>query len=200
MNSRFKAVTPVSITLKENNMIKLLEAVPLSVFLLYIRNIDADIPQNWEAPYIVSGLVAIAVTASFLYKKRMLNRIFLGINIYLVSGGVAFITHQWWLNRIYGDLQASGLLLWIIIAGIVTALFSPKGFIGVDSSDKKSIKKYSYYLLLFSVGAFTISFGFRDNRLLSEIVPFIGLFLIQKSLKEKLIEKNTQSPRSDSGL
>ena len=181
-------------------MINILEAVPLSVFLLYIRNINADIPQNWDVPFIVSGLVAIAVTASFLYKKRLLNRIFLGINIYLASGGVAFITHQWWLNRIYGDLQASGLLLWIIITGIVTALFSPKGFIGEDSSDKKSIKKYSYYLLLFSVGAFSISFGFRDNRLLSEIVPFIGLFLIQKSLKEKLVEKNTQSPRSNSEL
>ena len=120
-------------------MIYFLEAIPVSVFLLYIRNIDAKLPQNWEAPFIVSGLLALVVIIWFLYEKIVFNRIFLGINSYLICGAMAFITHQWWLNRIFDNLQASGMLLWIIITGIVSMLLSSRGFIGVNSSDKKSV-------------------------------------------------------------
>ncbi len=168
----------------------ILEAIPLSVFLLYIRNIDTANPQSWVAPFITSGSMALIVIIVFLYKKITFNRIFLGINIYLLSGCIAFITHQSWLNRLYGSLQASGMLLLIIITGIVSTAFSPKGFIGINSPDKKSVIRFSAYLLIFSVCAFVISFFFQSSMILSELVPFIGLFFIQSALKSRFADKH----------
>jgi len=76
------------------------------------------------------------------------------------------------------------MLLWIIAIGIITIILSSKGFIGVDSFDKNSIKKYSNYLLLFSVIMFAVSFGLSPNILLSEFIPFIS-----NSNKKYLLKK-----------
>ena len=168
---------------------KIFEAIPLPIFVIYIRLIDTAILENWKSPFVVSGLVALIVILSFFYKKIVFNRILLGVNLYLISGGLAFIMHQWWLIGIYNQLQASGMILWIIATGIITIFLSPKGFIGVDSSDRNSIKKYSNYLLFFSVIAFTVSFGLRGNILFSELVPFTCLFLLQRLFKNKSSRK-----------
>jgi ABC-type uncharacterized transport system permease subunit len=81
-------------------MLNILEALPLSVFLISLKFIDKADPGAWEAPFVLSGLSALAIIFVFFYKKLVLNRIFLGINLYLISGGLAIITHQWWVNRI----------------------------------------------------------------------------------------------------
>ena len=174
-------------------MIKFLEVIPLSIFLLVRRNINTEISKNWEVLFIASGLAAFIVIILFLSRKIQFNRLFLGINIYLISGGLAFITRQGWLNRIYDDLQASGMLLWIVITEVVSIVLSPAGFIGVNSPDITSIKKYSLLLLLFSICALAISFGFRGSRILSEIAPFISLFLIQSWLKARIADNHKES-------
>ena len=117
----------------------------------------------------------------------------MGVNLYLFSGGIAFLTHQWWLNRLYNDLQASGMLLWVTMTGIASLYLGSRGFIGVDSPDKKAVKKLSVYLLLFSVCAFAISYRFRGSSILSEAVPFAGLFILQSSFKARLAAKSQES-------
>ena len=104
---------------------------------------------------------------------------------YLFSGGLAFITHQWWLNEAYGQLQASGMILWIIIIGVISTLVSPSGFLGVNFSDTTNVKKFSGYMIAVSLCAFIISYTFRGNRLFSETIPFVGLFVGQAILKKK---------------
>ncbi len=175
-------------------MLNILEAVPLIVFLISVSFIDTTVPMNWQGPFVLSGSVALSVILIFLYKKLLLNRIFLGINLYLFSGGLAFITHQWWLNRIYDSLQASGILIWVIGVGVITTLISPKGFIGIESPEKNNMKKYSFFLLTASVIAFAVSFGFQGNRILSESIPFVGLFLVHGSLKARLTENSPSDP------
>jgi len=170
----------------DGNMIKTIEAIPLIVFLGYLRIIDTQIPENWKMPFFVSGFAAILVIIFSFYKKKVLDRILLGFNLYFITGGVAFITHQWWINNFYAQLQASGLLLWVIVIGLTMTLVSSYGFIGVKSSNTNSVKKYSFYLLFFSIIAFSLSFVCRGNRVLSELVPFIGLFVLQGVLKEKV--------------
>ncbi len=169
---------------------KIFQAIPLPIFVIYLRLIDATILENLKYPFFVSGFVALIVIISFFYKKIVFDRILLGVNLYLISGVLAFITHQWWLIKIYNQLQGSGMILWIIATGITTIFLSPKGFIGVDSSDKNSIKKYSNYLLLFSAITFTVSFRLRGNILFSEFVPFTCLFLLQGLFKKKFFLGN----------
>lgn len=165
---------------------KIFQAIPLPIFVIYIRFIDATNLENLKAPFFFSSFVALMVIILFLYRKIVFDPILLGVNLYLISGGLAFITYQWWLIKIYNQLQGSGMFIWIIATGIGTIFFSPKGFIGVDSSDKNSIKKYSKYMLLFSVIMFTVSVRMRGNILLSEFFPFTCLFLLQRLFKKKI--------------
>lgn len=164
----------------------IIEALPLTIFLAYIRRIDTQVPQNFEAPFVAGAFAAIAVINFSIYKKNRLDRILLGVNLYLISGGLAFITHQGWLNNLYGQLHVSGVILWIVVVGIGFTLFSPAGFIGKTSSDTQGIKKYSFYMLSAAVVMFAVSFLFRGNILVSEIAPFIVLFVLQKTFREKL--------------
>lgn len=177
-------------------MIRLAEPFPLIVFLSLSRKIDTQIPLSWEGPFVAGALSAVAVVILFLYKRIIFNRILLGINIYLFFGGAAFITHQWWLNKGYGHLGASGMFLWIIIVGMTTSIFSSNGFIGVISKDSASIRTTSMALLMLSICAFAISFIFRGNAILSETIPFIGLIAAQNILKGRISTCNP-APRTN---
>ena len=85
------------------------------------------------------------------------------------------------------------MLLWIIMTGGVSLLLSPKGFIGVDSPDKEAVNKFSVYLLIIAVCAFALSYYYRGSSILSEAVPFAGLFILQNSFKARLAGKNQES-------
>lgn len=175
------------------NVFKLLEFLPLSVFLIYTRLIDTSISYNWRGPFITGGSLALLSTVVLFFQKVPLNRIFLGINIHLFTGGLAFITQLWWLLDVYQKMLASGMLAWVIIVGVVTLLFSPLGFICVDHPDKKSVRAYSFYLLLVTAAAFVTSLVFQSNRVLSQVIPFIALFIIQGLLKSRISEGNLGS-------
>ena len=164
-----KALCVKRMAIEASKFIKTFEAIPLLIFIIYIRLVDAKGLQSWRSTFIICGLVSFLIIILFLYKNMLFNRLFLGTNIYFLCGGMAFITHQWWLVGIYNNLRASGILVWIIIIGIVSISLSPRGFIGAQSHDIESVKKFSLYLLFFSLCAFIISFGFRGSRILSEI-------------------------------
>jgi len=169
-------------------MIRLLETVPFSLFLLFVRNMDTHLPQNWRLPFLVSGGAALGVILFFVYRRLIFNRLLLGINLYLMGGTIGFLTGYWWLNNLYRHLQASGLLAWIFLTGLVATLFSPHGFTGSVFTDSSSVKKQSAFLLLCTGVSFTLSYTFRGDRLLSETLPFAGLFILQAILKARLKE------------
>lgn len=169
--------------------LKFLEALPLSIFLIFLRYFDTAIAQSWKAAFIGSGLAAVISILYGFHEKMIFNRVLLGINLYLISGGIAVITHQWWLNTLYYNLQASGILAWVFLVGLVSLGVSPRGFIGVDDLDRKKVYQLSLYLLLVSAVALLISFGFRGNRMLSEVIPFVMLFVAGNRLKIGLAGK-----------
>ncbi|MCP4116369.1 MAG: hypothetical protein GY737_13360 [Desulfobacteraceae bacterium] len=166
--------------------LKSVEFLPLTLFLLLARSMDTSVPENWKLPFVAAGGPSLLVTLVMLLKRMPLNRIFLGINLYLASGALAFITRQWWLNQLYDRLQASGMLAWVCLVGVITTLAAPRGFINSPCPGKERILRFSIYLLCFSLAAFAVSFGFQGNRVMSEMVPFMGLFTIQAVLQSRL--------------
>ncbi len=168
------------------DLVKLCEIVPFSIFILYIRCFDMNTAQDWNLPFLISGIAAFAAIILHIAQKLIFNRLFLGVNLYLISGAVAIVTHQWWLNKIYGELQAAGILAWVVIVGFACLLFSPQGFIGVYSTDKQTLKKLSLLLLFTSICTFGLSFAFRGDRFLSEVIPFSLIFFMHHTLKHKM--------------
>ena len=164
-------------------LFRVMEALPLPVFLLYAALIDQSIPHNWLGPFLASSSIAIFTTTILLFNKVSLNRLILGISLYLIIGCLALLTNHTWLNQMYGILKASGMLVSIIIVGVVSLLVSPAGFIGVLSTDRKKVIMFSLYLLLVALIAFLLSFSLQGNKWLSEVIPFIGLFAIQGLLR-----------------
>jgi len=86
------------------------------------------------------------------------------------------------------------MLAWIILVGVVTILFSDKGFIDVEYRTRKKVVIISLSLLLGAVMAFLMSFTFSSvsgsavsaaSWFLAELVPFVFLFSLQGFLKSK---------------
>jgi len=126
---------------------------------------------------------AVLITSILCVKGVLLNRIFLGINIYLLVGCLGLLTQQGWLMQLYGELRASGMLAWVVVVGVVSLLFTPSGFIGVDSASRKSAIAYSVGLLIVAVVAFLLAYYFRSMRAVSETIPFALLFLCYAALR-----------------
>lgn len=166
-----------------NNFI---EAGPLCVFLIYARLIDLGDSYNWLGPYLASSLLAIAVSAFLLYQNIVLNRLFIGINAYFLSGTLGLVIHWSWLNHLYGVLQASGMLIWILFIGGGTLFLSPAGFIGVVGEPRGRTMQFSALLLILTVVALGISYYFIGNRIMGEFIPFTALFMAQRYLRKRL--------------
>lgn len=162
------------------------EAIPLPIFLIYSRLIEPFPPENWLGPYLSSSLAALIITAYLLYKKQPLNRCFIGINLYFLIGCAGVLTHQDWLNRLLGDMQASAMLICIMLAGAYCSFFSALGFIGVSCTNKNQLRHYSLTLLAVAMAATLLSYHYIGNIWLSEIIPFITLFTVQSRLQSML--------------
>ncbi len=167
-------------------LFRVMEALPLPVFLLYAAVIDQSIPHNWLGPFLASSSIAILTTTILLFNKVPLNRLIIGISLYLIIGCFALLTNHTWLNQMYGIFKASGMLASIIIVGIISLLVNPAGFIGVKSPNRKKVVLFSLALLLAALLAFSLSFSLQGNKLLSEVIPFIGLFAIQSFLRSQM--------------
>ena len=165
----------------------IIEAIPLPIFLIYAALIDQSYSQNWQGPYTTSSIVALLTTTILMFNKVPLNRLIIGINVYLITGSLGLYTDQVWLNQLYGKMEASGMLAWIIIVGVVSILLNPAGFIGIKSQDRKKVIIFSLYLLLVAQIAFLFSFYFQGNKIYSEYIPFIALFAVQGILKFKVM-------------
>lgn len=154
----------------------LLEALPLVVFVIFYKIGEPITPRDWLIPYLSGALLAIFVTFVLITRGVALNSVLIGINIYLLTGCLALLTRQGWLIQLYASLEASGMLAWVIVVGVFSLLFSPSGFIDVESENRKVVVAYSVGLLLIAVVAFLLAYLFRPNRMFTETVPFVILF------------------------
>ena len=170
---------------KHSRIFNLIEAVPLLFFLIYYRVVEPTSSQDWLVPYLAGAMAAVLTMSILWLKDVLLSPVFVGVNIYLLSGCLGLVTQQTWLNQLYDSLQASGMLAWIIIVGVVSLIFSPAGFIGIDSKNRQIIVVYSLYLLVVAIVAFLLAYSFRTDRILSETVPFIILFTAYGVLKSR---------------
>jgi intracellular septation protein A len=166
-----------------------IESVPLIVFLLFYKFTDPVLPHDWAAPYLAGAVAGVLIMIFLRVTGSSLNPIFIGINIYFVSGFLGLMFEQTWLIQLYRTLRASGMLAWIVISGVVSICLSPTGFIGIASKHKHLVNAYSVYLLVVAIGACLLAYWFRTNHLFSETVPFALLFLGYGILKMRIAAK-----------
>lgn len=182
------------------NVFRAVELLPLMAFLAYAREIDTRAAgMHWQGPFLVGGGLAVIALATLVWKKVVVNRITLGINLHLMTGAAAFLLQLWWLLRLYGSLKAAGMLAWVVIVGVVTLIGSPHGFIGVPHGERKAICLHSCALFLVAVGAFVTAWVFQEHARLSTVIPFAALYGAHALLRARVSARAGERlrPRAD---
>jgi hypothetical protein len=167
--------------------LKFLEFVPLILYFTFARAATADSGgRQWEIAFVFSGILSV-VTLSVLmrHKTYILNRIMLGANLFLISGAVAVLLKLSPLLAFYKRIDPVPLFAWVLAVGIATSLFSPHGFVGCPDNDIKRKHLYSALLLAAAIIALGISVLFQGQMFYADILPFIGLFIVNDRFQSK---------------
>ena len=165
--------------------LRAVEALPLAVFLLYMAVMDPRAQPEWRAPYYASTALAVIGTVLLVRHRATLNRVYLGITLYFVSGTIALITRWPWLNEEYGRLEGTAMLYWVLATGIWCTLFNVRGYSGVDAPPA-TVRRSSWLLLAITVAATVVSQVFVGHRVLSSFLPFIAVFTAYGLIKARL--------------
>jgi hypothetical protein len=164
---------------------RVIEALPLAVFLIYMAAVDPREQVEWRLPYYAATALAAAGAVLLWRAGAIYNRIYLGIALYFVSGTLALLTRWPWLNAEYGRLEGTAMLFWVLATGLSATLFSARGYLGVDA-EPRVVRKYSWMLLAITLAATAVSVCFIGNRLLSSFLPFIAVFTALGLMKAHL--------------
>lgn len=170
-----------------------IESLSLTIFLLYIHLADMSTRADWLLPYLIASATGLGAMAYMYRRGLILNRLFIGINLYFCSGLVGLLSSWDWLNQTYGELGAVAMLGWILVAGLAAGCASPHGFLGVKTPGYFSIMSGSWWLLLAAVLATVAAASFMGSKLLGQWLPFIFLFSM-RSLLLRLDQKMLSAP------
>ncbi len=157
------------------SLLSLLEILPLPVFLIYAETIDKSVSAQWLDPYLLSSAIAILTSGYLIRQGIRLNRVILGINLYLYSGALGLLLKLSWLNHFYGKIEAAGMLFWILAISLASLCHS-RGLFGKLNPDRKKSDKDTWIFIFLLLIACLTSLFFQGNRLIAEILPFILVF------------------------
>ncbi len=159
--------------------------MPLAIFLLYMAIAKPREQVEWRLPYYTATALAFFATTLLVRRGAILNRIYLGIALYFVSGTIALLTRWPWINAEYGRLEGTAMMYWVLATGLFFTLFNTRGYIGLDA-DPRTVRKGSWLLLGITLAAAVVSTAFVGNRLLSSFAPFIAVFTAHGIIKARL--------------
>jgi len=133
--------------------------------------------------FVVSGIIAVAVTAWLLAIRITLNPILLASNIWLIFGAAAFGIPVLPLAHLFAETNAALLFAAVLAVGIAqTTLRISTGFIGMDNAPPQTIRKLSFTLLAVAALAFCWAVIFRNNIRIGGGIPFIVLNVTRRVL------------------
>jgi hypothetical protein len=132
-----------------------------------------------------SSLLAAIELAFLLARSTPTNRLILGANLWLISGGIAALTEQWWWLRIYQQFGEASLFLAMLLVGVFTTLCTPSGFVA-RHCPVPAVRRSSLILLAAVVCAVVVAIAFRGNVKYAAVVPVIALSWLNRLLRYRL--------------
>ncbi len=167
----------------------MLQFFPMSVFLRTALLNGKPQASDWLYAFMWGGSASILHLAllTFFSRDKPLNRIILGVNLYLIIGGIAVVTNQTALLNLLKILKESGIFLCLLVVGVSTTFASKAGFVGVtEPSMSKDIRSYSIWLIILTCAAITASFLFKGQMIVSAAAPLISLSAAVQLFKRRL--------------
>lgn len=164
----------------------LVQFLPLSLFASYAFWYGTPDEARWQQAFQLASVAALLQLAIILPQRRPASRLVLAANLYLLLGGLAFFTHQWWFLRLYDSLRESAIFIIMLVVGIVTTVGSRSGFVAAWSMPRHAVIRASVWLLAATAVALAASVAYRGDRYLAAVYPIIGLAVLQRVLLYRL--------------
>ncbi|MCG6909733.1 MAG: heparan-alpha-glucosaminide N-acetyltransferase domain-containing protein [Deltaproteobacteria bacterium] len=167
--------------------LKFLEFVPLILYITFVRAVGGDAAAlPWKISFVTGGIASVVVFTVLMRNKGfILNRIVLGVNLFLISGGIAVALRLDPLLKLYWRFNPAPMFIWIFGVGLAATFLSPSGFTGESLSDRGTVRRHSALLTAATAIALGISLAFRGKAIYADILPFIGLFIVNDRLRAK---------------
>lgn len=168
--------------------ISLLSFIPIFVFMVYarIKQFLGSCNVAWQEPFYIGALLAIVLTTLQYISGLILDRLMMGANLFLVASAFFFLFQINPCLTFLGAYKGPCFIAGVLLVGIYSTFFTRYGFIGI-TGDHKKIRSTSFILLAATVAALIWAFAFNNSGLLlSAIVPFIALRILNEYLKNSL--------------
>jgi hypothetical protein len=169
----------------------IIEFIPIMAFGWVVR-LTSENGVNWKLAFIIGACLAVIEKAFLLAKSFPVNRIFLGVDVFLIIGGAGFLFNIQLILNIYGRLIQATLFASILAVGVLATFLTERGFIGIKHHDRKRVLIYSLYLLGACVAAFIVALLFRGNNFIAGVLPFTGMLVASNLLTKKLRDTTTK--------
>ncbi|EPR42269.1 hypothetical protein dsx2_0196 [Desulfovibrio sp. X2] len=161
----------------------LLELLPLAVFALTWRLPETLEPDGWILPYSLGALCALACITVLLWRKVLLDRILLGMNLSIVLGALGLFGGTPGLPHLMADIRGAGFFVIILMTAGVTYLMRPAALLDMESVKRGASEPWDRYMLFATFAAFVLAFALRESPVLSAML-LGGLFVVRASLRQ----------------
>lgn len=110
------------------------------------------------AIYITCSILSYFILAIQIGIKENINRVILGLSLFVSLASIACLHNISFVLYYYDNYAYMLPFFFIMGVGLVAMIFTSASFIGVSSSDKRSIRIASFKLLIASILALLLSF------------------------------------------
>ncbi len=160
----------------------LVQFFPLSLFATYAFWHGVPDEQRWREAFQLSAVAAVIQLLIVLPQSRPANRLVLAANTYVMLGGIAFMTHQWWFLKLYDSLRESAIFIVMLCVGAMAMLFTKAGYAALSDAPRGTTTRASLWLLGATLLALGTSVLFRGDQTLAAVIPIIALAVLQRFL------------------
>lgn len=166
--------------------------LPLIIFMATYKY-----SSSWETAFTVGG-VAAGLYLLFVFCKHIKHDLLItGVNCFLIGGAAMAVFNIGWLDKIYSYFGFSTVLVWMFIVGLIATIFSPEGFVGVKSDNKRLVMMTSISLLagvllaiVYSMYFINIIYGPNIVKTVPQLqaLSFVGVFLLRWVLASSIFK------------
>ncbi|WP_245590697.1 hypothetical protein [Nitratidesulfovibrio termitidis] len=155
------------------------ELLPLQVFAITVR-LAGDDPERALLPYGLGALCTALCMAVLLWRRILLDRLLLGVNISIMLGGLGLYARTPGLANMLADLRAAGVFVIILLTAGITYLARPSALLDMPRGNAEPWDRYMLYAIF---AAFVLAFITRSQPLISGML-LAALFIVRGSLQQ----------------
>jgi hypothetical protein len=160
--------------------------LPAIVFLLYARLGPGSGGERWDTAYVVGGIFAV-LHAIWLLRGEARHGIALGVDLYLVVGGIlAMVSPD--ASRTWGEeLGAASVLICVLVVGIIGMVAAPQQFFGDTNIEPARARKLGALMLALTAVALAVAVLMRHNPIVGGVLPIVLLVIARGTIKKRML-------------